>query len=479
MQKNHLLLTLFGATGDLAARKLYPAIYRLYLSGHLSEHFALIGTARREWTHEHFRSVVLNSIQSLIEDTAHAEAFVSHFYYQPHDVQDQQHYIQLQQLADSLDKKYDLQGNRIFYLSTAPHFFPIIAKHLKSEQLLSDTGYNRLIIEKPFGHDYPSAKLLQEQLGQVFDESQIYRIDHYLGKEVVQAVSNLRFDNTLFKKQWNASTIDNVQITLAETIGVEERGEYYETSGATRDMIQNHALQLLALVAMQQPEVLTSQSIQQAKINVLNSIKLPTDLVETQTQVVRAQYESNGNARAYRDEPKVSADSVTETYFAAEIHLDLPEWQGVPFYLRSGKCLTNKATFIDIEFKPANNGVQGERLRLEIAPNLGYELWLNTKQVGTDKCSKLIPLRYHYSEEELTRIPDDYERLIGECIDGDKSHFAHWQEVAAAWRYIDTIHAHWQKEQATTLPTYPAGSNGPVEAEALLARTSRQWRELG
>lgn len=480
MHNNHLLLTLFGATGDLAARKLYPAIYRLYLSGHLSEHFALIGTARREWSHDYFRSVVLESIQSLVTDPRHAEAFVSHFYYQPHDVQDQAHYVQLRTLADTLDKQYDLRGNRIFYLSTAPHFFPVIAKHLQSEQLLSETGFNRLIIEKPFGHDYPSAQLLQEELAQVFDESQIYRIDHYLGKEVVQAISNIRFDNRLFQHQWNADTIDNIQITLAETIGVEERGEYYETSGVTRDMIQNHALQLLALVAMEQPDTLSPQAIQQAKINVLKNIQLPNRLETIQQTVVRAQYGANadGTAQAYREEAKVSAESITETYFAAEIQLDLPQWHGVPFYLRSGKCLANKSTLIDVTFKPANEQVKGERLRLEIAPDLGYTLWLNTKQIGSDKCSQLVPLRYDYSVVERSLIPDDYERLIGECIDGDKSHFAHWQEVAAAWRYIDTIHAFWQQEALTALPLYPAGSAGPVEADDLLARTNRQWHDL-
>lgn len=478
MHKNHLLFTLFGATGDLAARKLYPAIYRLYLNGHLSDNFALIGTARREWSHDHFRSVVLNSIQSLVTDEAHAQQFISHFYYQPHDVQDKEHYIRLKNLADSLDKEYDLRGNRIFYMSTSPRFFPIISKNLKEEALLSTNGFNRLIIEKPFGHNLDSATQLQSDLNEVFDESQIYRIDHYLGKEIVQAIYNMRFDNTLFKHNWQKDSIDNVQITLAETVGVEERAEYYDTSGVTRDMIQNHALQMLALIAMAQPENNTPEAIQQEKIKVLNSIQLYSSLEEVEQHVVRAQYSSHCDLVGYRQEDKVNPESVTETFFAAEIHLNLPQWEGVPFYIRSGKRMSRKTTLIDIQFKPARPNLKKEHLCFEVAPNLGYELWLNAKKIGTNNTSTLIPFRHYYTDEELVSSPDDYERLIGECIDGDKSHFAHWEEVAAAWRYIDHIHTFWAQQNATEIPLYYACTEGPEEANALLKKTGRKWKKL-
>ncbi|MDO4431842.1 MAG: glucose-6-phosphate dehydrogenase [Aerococcaceae bacterium] len=473
MQERRLLITLFGATGDLAARKLYPAIYRLYLNGHLSEHFALIGTARREWSHDYFREVVHNSIQALAPSAEHAEQFASHFYYQPHDVTDEEHYIKLKTLADELDAQYDLAGNRLFYLSTSPSFFPIIAEHLKSEQLLSETGFNRLIIEKPFGHDLQTATELQATLTRTFDESQIYRIDHYLGKEIVQAIHHVRFHNRLFAQNWNANHIDHVQITLAETVGVEERGEYYETSGVTRDMIQNHTLQLLALIAMH-PTEFTAEAIQQAKIDVLNHIHLD----ETTESIVRAQYAQTDTQLGYLQEDKVNPNSTTETYFAANVQLDLPEWQNVPFYIRSGKRLSDKSTVIDVQFKGVDAQTTGERLRFEIAPNLRYEYWLNAKTLGYSQDTERIALTHTYSADDLSNSPDDYERLIGECIDGDKQHFAHWEEVAASWRYIDHVQSLWQKETTPKLATYPAGSHGPQEADELLARNGHQWECL-
>lgn len=474
MQANTpVLITLFGASGDLAARKLYPAIYRLYVNGQLSEQFALIGTARRPWSHDYFRDIVRQSIQSIAVDASHVEKFVAHFYYQPHDVNNTQDYIKLKCLAEELDSRYQLNGNRLFYLSTAPSLFPVISEHLKQEHVLSETGFNRLVIEKPFGHDCQSASILQEKLTRAFDESQIYRIDHYLGKEIVQSIYNVRFDNGLFQKQWDNTTIEQVQITLAETVGVEERGEYYETSGVTRDMIQNHMLQLLALIAMPQPQSATPEAIQQAKIDVVRHIQLDNDT----STIVRAQYRNSddGSLIGYTSEDKVSPTSTTETYFAAQIHLTLPQWNGVPFYVRSGKRLNGKATIIDVQFKPVAPNVTGERLRFEIAPNLGYTLWLNAKKVGYAQQSTLIPLNYTYSREELQYSPDDYERLIGECIEGNRSHFAHYDEVAAAWRYIDHVHTLWHNEQRTTLDTYAANTHGPIAADTLLQQQGHEW----
>ena len=476
MTTQPLLITLFGATGDLAARKLYPAIYRLYASGRLSEQFALIGTARRPWTDEYFRQVVADSIAHLKPQDTDVARFVSHFYYQSHDVNNTEHYVRLEALAKQLDAKYRLEGNRIFYLSTSPTFFPIISQNIKSQNLLG-TGFNRLIIEKPFGHDVHSATELQGQLNQTFDENQIYRIDHYLGKEMVQSIYNLRFDNPLFATIWNKDYIDNIQISLPETVGVEERAGYYDTSGATRDMLQNHMLQLLSLLAMKQPSDRLPEHIQAAKAEVLTAIQ-PYETAEVfQQSVVRAQYVADESKRylGYLEEENVNPTSSTETYFAAKLYLALPEWQGVPFYLRTGKRLNQKATIIDIQFKATGSNLAGNHLQIEIAPNLGYTLWLNSKVIGYDTTSHLVPLTYTYPNTEVAQGPEDYERLIFECIQGNREHFAQWQEVEAAWQYVDALHQTWQTHGNRDLTTYPAGSAGPVEADELLARDGFRW----
>ena len=476
MTTQPLLITLFGATGDLAARKLYPAIYRLYASGRLSEQFALIGTARRPWTDEYFRQVVADSIAHLKPQDTDVARFVSHFYYQSHDVNNTEHYVRLEALAKQLDAKYQLDGNRIFYLSTSPTFFPIISQNIKSQHLLG-AGFNRLIIEKPFGHDVNSATELQHQLTQTFDENQIYRIDHYLGKEMVQAIYNLRFDNPIFSTIWNKDYIANVQISLPETVGVEERAGYYDTSGATRDMLQNHMLQLLSLLAMAKPESQEPAHIQAAKSRIISNICLYQSLEEVQQHVVRAQYSADANQtyKGYLEEDNVNPHSLTETYFAAKLYLALPEWENVPFYLRTGKRVDQKATIVDIQFKTTTPNQQANHLRIEIAPNLSYTLWLNSKVIGYDTTSQLVPLHYAYPKDVVAQGPDDYERLIFECIKGNRGHFAQWEEVEHAWRYVDLIHHYWKMENIQQLPQYPAGSNGPVEAEQLLVKDGFSW----
>lgn len=477
MERQPLLITMFGATGDLAARKLYPAIFQLYQNGHLSKNFALIGTARREWDDDYFRSVVKDSIANIAESEKLAEEFASHFYYQSHDVNDAEHYIKLKNLAEQLDAKYALQGNRIFYFSVSPKFFPIISAHLKSEHLLTDTGFNRLIIEKPFGHDQASAIELQRQLNDTFDESQIFRIDHYLGKEIVQAMTNIRFDNMLFNKTWNKDFIDNVQISLMETVGVEDRAGYYDTSGVTRDMIQNHTLQLLAVIASKEFDKHAEESIKFEKNRILSNIKLPETPEDMANTVVRGQYCANPSTQTknYLDEEGVAHDSKTETYFAAKLELNLPEWEGVPFYIRSGKSLNQKATVIDVQFKPTNSQHEGNHLRIEVAPHLGYQLKINAKEIGYECHTAPIVLSHYYSEEDLQASPDDYERLIFECIENNHEHFAHWHEVKNAWVYIDRLHELWQSNPDLPIASYTAGSHGPQEADALLDRLGHKW----
>ncbi len=476
MTENKLILTLFGATGDLASRKLYPAIYRLYKNGHLSKHFALIGTGRTKWSHEDMRQTVRQSVAKEVEDATHLEEFLTHMYYLSHDVNDKAHYQNLKAFQAKLDQQYQTDGNRIFYISLSPTLFPTITLHLKTEGLITENGYNRLIIEKPFGHDTESAQELQQKLNQAFDEDQIFRIDHYLGKEMVQAIRNIRFDNRLFSDIWNNKGIDHFQISLLEEVGVEDRGEYYDHSGATRDMIQNHALQLLALLAMDAPKDNSAEAIQEEKIKILASLHLPETTEEVKANFVRGQYGPAADFKGYRQEENVASDSNTETYLAAKVEVDLPQWKGVPFFVRTGKRVNSKSTLIDVQFKPTIEGIAGNHLRIEIAPRTGYRLLVNQKVFGYSHDTYSIPFEYYYTDEQLAQTPQDYERLIFECILGDKSHFAHYLEVEHAWKYIDNLFSHWQKIEPD-FPNYEAGSKGPQAADDLLAKHHIEWHQ--
>ncbi|MBZ6526240.1 glucose-6-phosphate dehydrogenase [Aerococcaceae bacterium DSM 111021] len=477
MEKHRLLITLFGATGDLAARKLYPAIYRLYKNNYISEHFALIGTARRPWTNEYLREVVLDSIKDEVDDKAHAEEFISHFYYQSHDVNDVDEYYHLQDLATELEEKYKTEGNRIFYISLSPSLFPIITQHIKNSGLATDNGYNRLIIEKPFGNDFQSANELQDQLQVSFEENEIYRIDHYLGKGFIKSLLNLRFSNIMFKSIWNKESIDHVQITLAEEVGVEDRGDYYENSGVSKDMIQNHALQMLSLVAMNEPKDDQPESIRQEKIHILKNLHQYETVDELNENVVRGQYGSSSanEYKAYRDEDKVDPESTTETYFAAKVSIDLPEWEGTPFFIRSGKRLNGKFTTIHVQFKSTREDILGNRLMIEINPDLVYRLYLNQETIGYTNDLNQIELSYSPSEEEISSMPADYERLILACIQGNLNNFNHWLEVAHDWKFVDNIQKLWKQAPTPDFPNYPAMSAGPKAADELIEKQGFSW----
>ena len=477
MKPHSLLMILFGATGDLAARKLYPAIYRLYKNNHISEHFALIGTARRPWSDDHFRQVVLDSIADQVDDPDHAQEFASHFYYQSNDVTDSDHYIHLQELAQKLDQQYQTQGNRIFYISLSPKLFPVITGQLKAQDLLTNQGYNRLIIEKPFGYDYQTAAELQAQLTQTFKENQIYRIDHYLGKEAIASIKNIRFNNTLFAPLWNKKYIDNIQISLAEDIGVEDRGAYYESSGVVKDMIQNHALQILALLTMDEPVSQTSEDFRKAKINILQHLRPFQSPDQVNSNVVRGQYgpSLDGHLKGYRQEENVASDSTTETFVAAKISINLPQWEGVPIFIRSGKRMDQKSTTINVIFKGLNESEMTNRLSIEIAPKLGYQLFLNIKEPGYSNANKVIPFSYELNSDQASYMPQDYERLIYDCIEGNLSNFTHFEEVANAWKFVDSIYENWEKMETSDFPNYPAGCPGPKKAQELLAKHQTYW----
>ena len=483
MQEQKVLITFFGATGDLASRKLYPALFRLFQKGFIRNHFAVIGTARREWTDEHFREVVVKSVQSLTEDVNQAEEFASHFYYQAHNVTDTHHYVVLKELSEKLDQQYGIEGNRIFYLAMAPSFFGTITQHLKDEALLTDHGYNRLIIEKPFGKDYESAQILNEQLRHSFDENQIYRIDHYLGKEMIQNITAVRFANRVFETMWNREHIDNVQITLAEQVGVEERGGYYETSGALRDMVQNHILQILALVAMEPPQ--SFEAVRQNKINVLEQLRHYSP-EEVAKNFVRGQYgpSLDGSLPGYRQDQNVSDDSNMETYVAGKVFIDNERWKDVPFYVRTGKSLNSKTTVIDVVFKEADSPLfehetkgkcPSNRISIHITPKEGFCFVINSKAVGNSYGLQTSHLEKIFDKNFGLSSPEAYERLILDCMEGDMTNFTHWEEVAASWKFVDRIRQAWDAESSVQSPNYPAGSSGPQESFDLLAQDGRCW----
>lgn len=485
------LFTIFGGTGDLAQRKLYPSLFRLYRKGFLQKRFAVIGTARREWSDDYYRDIVKDTIASLEPTAEELAEFTSHFYYQSHNVNDTEHYTNLKKLSEELDQKYDLANNRIFYLAMAPNFFGVITEHLKSEAIITEDGFNRLIIEKPFGTDYASAEKLNNEIRAVFAEDQIFRIDHYLGKEMIQNISAVRFGNNIFESQWNNKYIDNIQVTLAESLGVEERGGYYDKSGALKDMVQNHILQVVSLLVMEPPAIFSEKTIRDEKIKALNSIRVYSE-EEATTNFIRGQYGAGKldgkEFISYREETNVDPDSHTETFVAGKLVVDNFRWRGVPFYVRTGKQLTEKGTRINIVFKPTpvnvfrnedENACDAQELprnilTIYIQPTEGFSLSLNGKEIGAGFDIEPVRLDYRHSAESLDNSPEAYEKLILDCLEGDGTNFTHWDEVAQSWRIVDIIRSAWDKE-TPDFPNYASGTMGPKSAFDLLEKDGFEW----
>lgn len=488
--KEGVVIFLFGATGDLAKRKLYPAFYSLYREGKLSEHFAVIGIARRSRTHEEYQQDVLNSVREFAryqpDHDSDWERFADHFRYHSMDIHDANEFQYLDSLADELDRKFAIGGNRLFYLALAPELFGSVSQHLKTGGLLNSSGWHRLVIEKPFGYDLASAEKLNEEIGKVFPEEDIYRIDHYLGKEMVQNIEIIRFTNAFFEPVWNNRYISNVQITLSETVGVEDRGGYYDTAGALRDMGQNHMLQMVTMMAMEPPATLHPEAVRDEKVKVLQSLRLYKDAEDVRKHVVRGQYTAgvmNGKpVKGYTEEDKVPADSKTETYFAAKIFVDNFRWAGVPFYVRTGKRLPAKTTEVVVEFKnvPENvylakkHSLQPNLLVFRVNPMEGVYIKFNAKAPGADE--KIVPVAMDFCQSTGAGIntPEAYERLLYDAIRGDSTYFTRWDEVASAWRFVDRIAKAWS-ESDEDLQLYPAGTWGPEAANELLAASGHQW----
>ncbi len=482
------VIVIFGATGDLAKRKLYPSIHRLYENGQIGNEFAVVGVGRRPWTNEDFRSTVQQSVSKFPLNEKDVDEFTSHFYYHPFDVTNSGSYRELNELLEKLESTYDIPNNRMFYLAMAPEFFGTIAKFLKSEGVTSTTGWSRLVIEKPFGHDLPSAKSLNQEIREAFTEDQIYRIDHYLGKQMVQNIEVIRFANAIFEPLWTNRYISNIQITSSEDLGVEDRARYYEKSGALRDMVQNHILQMVALLAMEPPIKLNTEEIRSEKVKVLRALR-PIRKDEVDQFFVRGQYDAGvvneKQVPAYRDEQNVAKESNTETFVAGKLLIDNFRWAGVPFYIRTGKRMQKKSTQIVVQFKdiPMNlyygngNTMHPNLLVIHIQPDEGITLHLNARKLGGGTFAQPIKLDYCHNCGDGINTPEAYEKLILDCLHGDATNFAHWDEVALSWSFVDAISQNWE-ENKTLSPNYEAGSMGPKASDDLLAKDGFHWWPL-
>lgn len=482
VNKPNVVIVIFGATGDLSKRKLFPSIYRLYQNGKIGEDFAVVGLARRPWTNDIFREKVCESInESESNNQIDLEAFASHFYYQSFDVTDSSSYTHLDGLLNDLEGQYQTDGNRIFYLAMAPEYFGTIANQIEQNGLKESVGWTRLVIEKPFGHDHASAKALNNQIRLAFNEDQIYRIDHYLGKEMVQNIEVIRFANGIFEHLWNNRFISNIQVTSSEKLGVEERARYYDRSGATRDMVQNHMLQMVALLAMEPPIKLTPEEIRSEKVKVLRALRL-VEPTEVENYFVRGQYGQGPLGKGYREEAPELNDSITETYVAGKVMIDNYRWAGVPFYIRTGKKMKEKSIKIVVEFKdiPMNLYYKDEAKRhpnllvINIQPDEGITLHLNAKKAGIGSIAQPIELSYTNNGVDGINTPEAYEKLIYDCIIGDTTNFTHWDEVAYSWKYVDAVLDAWSKTEPL-FPNYAAGTMGPEAADRLLEEDGFHW----
>ena len=489
------VMTICGAAGDLTKRKLIPALCNLAQEKLLPEQFAIVGFSVDDFTTDSFRKMLLEEIPKFASpiDPELLGWMVGRVYYIKGDFQDPEAYQRLEQQIAEADKKYNALGNRLFYLAVAPRFFSPIAKMLSLCCLSKEENgrWARVIVEKPFGHDLASAKQLNQELKQVLTEKQIYRIDHYLGKETVQNVMVFRFSNNIIEPLWNRNYVDHVQITAAETVGVEHRGGFYETAGALRDMVPNHLFQLLTMTAMEPPISFDADEVRNKQAEVLHAIQ-PLDPEEVLTNMVRGQYGSGSiegqRVAGYRSEPSVAPDSNTETFVALKLLIDNWRWAGVPFYLRTGKRMAQRVTEIVIQFRRTpfvlfrNTTVQNletNRLVIHIQPDEGISLSFGAKVPGSIMKLGLVNMDFDYNTYFGVEHSTGYERLLRDCMAGDATLFQRADMVEAGWSVIQPILDVWHALPARGFPNYAAGSWGPIEGEELLEKDGRSWRRIG
>jgi glucose-6-phosphate 1-dehydrogenase len=482
---------LFGASGDLAKRKVIPAMYDLAQHDSLGERYTIVGFARTPMTDESFRTTIGEAAKTISEvgpiDPAKWKDFSSNLYYSAGEYGNPDSYTQLAKRLAELDAEKKLGGNRLFYLSTPPEVYPDIVEQLGRAGLARPTNPNswvRIIIEKPFGRDLASARELNKIVLNVFEEKQVYRIDHYLGKDTVQNLLVLRFGNGIFEPLWNRNYVDHVQITAAETLGVERRGGFYETAGALRDMIQSHVLQLTSLVSVEPPASFDATAVRNEKIKILQSIR-PYNLEMVAQSVVRGQYAPGSvdgkKLAGYRDEMGVNPKSRTETFVAMRVLIDNWRWAGVPIYLRTGKRLAKRTTEIMIQFRCAphivfrDRDIEPNRLVLNIQPDEGISVSFSAKRPGTEMSIGNVTMNFSYREGFGGTSRSAYATLVNDCLRGDATLFDRGDSVEAAWSLVDPILDVWSAARTATVPMYAAGTWGPKESDQLLERDGRQW----
>jgi glucose-6-phosphate 1-dehydrogenase len=488
-------IIIFGASGDLTARKLVPALYHLAKEKQMPADFRIIGVARREKSDASWRSELRSALDQFSRtkpvDDQIWQAFSQHIFYCQGDITNAAAYASLAKQLAAYGSE-PLRRNLLFYLAISPSQFGGVVEQVHGAGLLqkdSGAGWQRVVIEKPFGHDLASARQLNRELVRYTREQQVFRIDHYLGKETVQNILMFRFANAVFERLWNRESIDHFQITVSEKLGVGERGGYYEEAGALRDMVQNHVLQVLSLVAMEPPVSLEAEAIRDEKVKLLKSIRSlsPEDVAR---QVVRGQYFAgsvDGESRpGYRQEPKVKPDSNVETYVALKLFIDNWRWSGVPFFLRTGKNLPLSTSEVRVQFRPTPHVLFAAQcgeildpnaLTLRLQPNEGISLRFNGKVPGTSVAVRPVRMHFSYDAEFGAYTPEAYERLLLEAMAGDETLFIRRDEVETAWQIVDAIRQAWQGKPLSNREFYAAGTWGPVAAEDLAAQTGHAWRE--
>lgn len=492
-------VVIFGATGDLTQRKLLPTLAHLFHDHPLAEGFSVVAFARRPLTDEQWRKMALESVDKYMPaddklDSQAQKAFAQRMFYCQSDFDDREGYNKLADLLDQIDSKLGTRGNRIFYLATPPTTDSEIIYHLGGAGLSRPTRNNgdeetwtRIVVEKPFGRDLTSAQKLNRELARVFREDQIYRIDHYMGKETVQNLLAFRFANGIFEPLWNQKYIDQVQIVVAESIGIGSRAEYYEESGAIRDMVQNHIMQVLCLTAMEAPVAFDADAIRDEKVKVLRAIPLLTT-EEVAQRTVRGQYTAGvvdgQQVVGYKEEKGVAPDSAIETYVALKLFVENWRWAGVPFYIRTGKSLPARSTEVTIQFKRVphqlykpseTKGLVPNRLIIRIQPDEGMSLKFAAKVPGAARHLSDVDMNFSYANAFGIESPEAYERLLADCMTGDRTLFIRRDEVEGSWRIVDAITSAWKNMPASTVYPYAAGTWGPPEANAFIENDGRQW----